>query len=135
MIPKKILIDFGLEEKKDYKSVFLGAHDAVAIAVNNGNIAAGGLSHPIYKLLITNNIIDKEKINEIIISKDYPQYPWVYINELDDTLKKNIQKAFIDLKDNEILKQFDSTSFKPIDDSNYDIIRKLSNKLSIYNFQ
>ena len=135
LIPKKILTDFGLEERKDYKGVFLGAHDAVAIAVNNGNLAAGGLSLPIYKLLIKNNIIQKEKINEITISKDYPQYPWVYINELDYKLKKNIQKAFINLKDKEILKQFDSTSFKPTDDSHYDIIRKLSNNLSIYNFQ
>ena len=51
LIPKKILIDFGLKEKKDYKSVFLGAHDAVAISVQNGNVAAGGLSLPIYEIL------------------------------------------------------------------------------------
>ena len=135
LIPKKILIDFGLKEKKDYKSVFLGTHDAVAISVQNGNVAAGGLSLPIYEILKKRNIINKEKINEIIISKDYPQYPWVYINELDDTLKNNIQEAFINLKDEEILKQLSSSSFKLTSDSDYDIIRKLSNKLSIYDFQ
>ena len=77
------------------------------------------------KYLKKKNIINKEKINEIIISKDYPQYPWVYINELDDTLKNNIQEAFINLKDEEILKQLSSSSFKRTNDSDYDIIRKI----------
>ena len=135
LIPKKILNDFGLKEKTDYKSVFLGAHDAVAISVQNGNVAAGGLSLPIYQILKKKKIIDKKKINEIIISKDYPQYPWVYINELDETLKKKIQEAFINLKDEEILKQLSSSSFKYAIDSDYNIIRELSIELSIYDFQ
>ena len=111
LIPKKMLIDSGLREKKDYKSIFLGAHDAVAISVQNGNISAGGLSLPIYKLLLE-KIIDKDKINEIKISSNYPQYPWVFIDELDSKLKTKIINAFIMLKDEDILAQMGGTAFK-----------------------
>ena len=49
LIPKKMLLDNGLETKKDYKENFLGAHDAVALAVQNGHAQAGGLSKPIFE--------------------------------------------------------------------------------------
>ena len=135
LIPKKMLIDSGLREKKDYKSIFLGAHDAVAISVQNGNISAGGLSLPIYKLLLEKKIIDKDKINEIKISSNYPQYPWVFIDELDSKLKTKIINAFIMLKDEDILAQMGGTAFKKVRDEDYDIIRQLAKKLSIFNFQ
>ena len=134
LIPKKMLIDSGLREKKDYKSIFLGAHDAVAISVQNGNISAGGLSLPIYKLLLEKKIIDRDKINEIKISENYPQYPWVFIDELDPKLKNKIIKAFLVLQDEEILAQMGGTAFRKAKDHDYDIIRKLAKKLSIFNF-
>src|SRR3990170_8578426 len=37
LIPKGMLAEVGLEAKKNYQEHFLGAHDAVAIAVQNGN--------------------------------------------------------------------------------------------------
>ena len=134
LIPKKMLIDSGLREKKDYKSIFLGAHDAVAISVQNGNISAGGLSLPIYKLLLEKKIIDRDKINEIKISENYPQYPWVFIDELDPKLKNKIINAFLVLQDEEILAQMGGTAFRKAKDQDYDIIRKLAKKLSIFNF-
>jgi phosphonate transport system substrate-binding protein len=36
MIPKSMLVDEGLTGGEDYKEHFLGAHDAVAVAVQNG---------------------------------------------------------------------------------------------------
>jgi phosphonate transport system substrate-binding protein len=52
LIPKAMLVDKGLEAKKNYQEHFLGAHDAVAINVQNGNAQAGGLSKPNGRLSI-----------------------------------------------------------------------------------
>lgn len=134
LIPKKILLDKGLVEKKHYQSVFLGTHDSVAVSVQNGNISAGGISLPIYKMLVKDAIIDENKINIITVSDDYPQYPWVYIDELDNELKEMIEEAFITLGDSEILNEMSCTGFRKINDKDYDIIRELSKKLSIYDF-
>ena len=44
LIPKSMLAEEGLKAKVDYQEHFVGAHDAVAMAVQNGNAQAGGLS-------------------------------------------------------------------------------------------
>ena len=51
LIPKSMLLDKGLVAKKNYNEHFVGSHDAVAIAVQNGNAQAGGLSKPIFESL------------------------------------------------------------------------------------
>ena len=42
----------GLEAKKDYEEHFVGSHDAVALAVQNGHAQAGGLSKTIFETLL-----------------------------------------------------------------------------------
>ena len=44
LIPKSILMDAGLKRGAEYKEHFLGAHDAVALAVQTGSAQAGGAS-------------------------------------------------------------------------------------------
>jgi phosphonate transport system substrate-binding protein len=47
LIPKSILAENGLKAGENYREHFAGAHDAVAMAVQNGHAQAGGLSKPI----------------------------------------------------------------------------------------
>ena len=72
LIPRAELLTIGLEINKDYTPHYLGAHDAVAVAVQNGNVQAGGLSQPIFKSLVSRGIISLEKVKVIAVSKPYP---------------------------------------------------------------
>ena len=135
LIPKFILKKNNLEGKKDYKEVYLGTHDAVAIAIQNGIIQAGGLSEPIFDMLIKNRIIDLKKINIIEYSEYYPQYPWVYIDDLNENLKKQISEIFLNIKDKQVLSKFKADKFSKILDSEFDIIRKLATNLKLYNYE
>lgn len=135
LIPKKILLENNLLKGKDFNEVFLGAHDAVAIATQNGVIQAGGLSEPILKKLIKNGTLNESKINIIAYSNFYPQYPWVYIDELDKDLKKKISTVFYNINDKKILEKFEADGFSKIIDSDYDVIRELAKKLKIYDFK
>ena len=135
LIPKKILLDNKLVSKNDYTEVFLGTHDAVAISVQNGVAEAGGLSEPIFNMLIENGIIQESKINLIQYSNFYPQYPWVYIDDLDKDLKKKISSIFLNIKDKKILSKYKADGFSAVKDADYDIIRGLSKKLELYEYE
>ena len=131
LIPKKMLLDGGLETKKDYKENFLGAHDAVAVAVQNGHAQAGGLSQPIFKSLVKRGIISLDKVKVLQVSKPYPQYPWAMRSDLNSELKAKIRDAFVNLKDKKVLKPFKAQGFGAMTDQHYDVIRALSKALNL----
>ncbi len=131
LIPKSILRAHGLTEGKDYREHFLGAHDAVAVAVQNGNAVVGGLSQPIFESLVERKIISPEKVRVLKISKPFPQYPWTMRSNLDEGLKEKIRKAFYELKDPAILKPFKAQGFAPISDKDYDVVRELQAQLGL----
>jgi len=131
LIPKAMLAEKGLEAKKHYQEHFLGAHDAVAIAVQNGNAQAGGLSKPIFDSLVERKIIDLEKVKVLEESKPFPNYPWTLRSDLKPQLKEKIREVFYNLKDPEILKPLKADGFAPIKDKDYDGIRHLGRLLNL----
>ena len=131
LIPKSMLQDKGLEAKKNYNEHFVGSHDAVAMAVQNGNAQAGGLSKPIFESLVQRSIIDPAKVKVIAESKPYPEYPWTMRSDLAPALKENIRHAFLNLTDKAVLKPFKADGFGPISDKDYDVVRNLAKVLKL----
>ncbi|MDJ0843738.1 phosphate/phosphite/phosphonate ABC transporter substrate-binding protein [Crocosphaera sp.] len=131
LIPKSMLIEKGLKPEENYQEVFVGSHDAVAVAVANGKAEAGGLSKPIYTALVEKGTIDENKVILIEESKPYPQYPWTMRSDLDTQLKLQIKQAFLDLKDDTVLKPFKAEGFKSVEDQDYNIVRDLGKLLDL----
>lgn len=131
LIPKSMLKEKGLKAGENYEEVFVGAHDAVAVAVANGKAQAGGLSKPIFMGLIEKGTIDKNKVIVIAESKPFPQYPWTMRSDLDPELKTQIQQAFLELEDEAILKPFKADGFQSVTDQDYDVVRNLGKVLEL----
>lgn len=131
LIPKSVLAERGLDAGTDYKEHFVGSHDAVAMAVQNGHAQAGGLSRPIFESLVERKIIDPAKVSVVEYSKPFPQYPWTLRSNLKPELKEKIRAAFIDLKDPAVLKPFKAEGFDAITDKHYDVVRNLGPLLKI----
>jgi phosphonate transport system substrate-binding protein len=131
LIPKSMLADQGLKAGQNYREQFVGAHDAVAFAVQNGNAAGGGISKPIFETLSQRGTIDSTKVRVLAESKPYPNYPWTMQSDLDPALKTSIQNAFLTITDPKILKPFKAASFAKVSDSDYDVVRKLSSQLGL----
>ena len=131
IIPKSMLVAEGLEAGNGYNEHFLGAHDAVAVAVQNGKAAAGGLSKPIFDSLVERGVIDSKTVKVLAVSKPFPQYPWAMRSNLDPELKENVKKAFYALDDKSILKNFKADGLAPITDANYDVVRDLKAALKL----
>lgn len=131
LIPKSMLAEKGLLAGSGYNEHFVGSHDAVAMAVQNGHAQAGGLSRPIFESLVERKIIDGNKVKVLEYSKPFPQYPWTMRSNLKPELKENIRKAFLDIKDPAILKPFKADGFDVITDKHYDVVRDLGYLLKI----
>lgn len=131
LIPKSILAENGLKAGENYREHFAGAHDAVAMAVQNGHAQAGGLSKPIFESLVQSGLVDPNKIKVLAESKPYPQYPWTMRSNLKPELKEKIRAAFLNLKDPEVLKPFKADGFGPISDKDYDVVRSLGTLLKL----
>jgi phosphonate transport system substrate-binding protein len=121
----------GLEGDKDYKVVHLGTHDAVARAVQAGQVPAGALSEPILRSLIERKVIDASKIVQLDLSAPIPNYPMVMQGNLAPPLKQAIRAAFLNVKDKEVLKSFRVEAFAPTDDKAYDVLRETATVLSL----
>jgi len=131
LIPKEMLLQSGVKSGQDYKEQFVGAHDAVAMAVQNNNAQAGGLSKPIFEALVQRKVIDSGKVQVIAESKPYPNYPWVMRTSLSPDLQEKIKKVFIGLKDKDVLKPLKAEGFAPMNDKDYDVIRDMVKVLNI----
>jgi phosphonate transport system substrate-binding protein len=131
LIPKSVLAEQGLNAGRDYKEHFVGSHDAVAMAVQNGHAQAGGLSRPIFESLVERKIVSLDKVKVLEYSKPFPQYPWTLRSNLKPELKDKIRSAFLNLKDPAVLKAFKAEGFDAITDRHYDVVRNLGPLLKI----
>ncbi|MEN3366306.1 MAG: phosphonate transport system substrate-binding protein [Burkholderiales bacterium] len=131
LIPKSLLAESGLKGGVNYREHFVGAHDAVALAVQNGHAQAGGLSKPIFESLVQRGMIDAGKVKVLAESKPFPQYPWTMRSNLKPELKEKIRTVFIGIKDPEVLKSFKADGFGAISDKDYDAVRELGSLLKL----
>jgi len=131
LIPRALLLKNGLDGASDYRPVHLGTHDAVARAVQNGQVPAGALSKAIFETLIERKTIDDSKVKTIAVSQPIPNYPMVMQGNLAQALKEAIRKSFLELKDADVLKSFRVQGFAPTDDAAYDVLRETAKILDL----
>jgi phosphonate transport system substrate-binding protein len=132
LMPKYTLFkQANLREKRDYEEVFLGKHDVVAINVQAGNVAAGGLNEFIYTGMIERGKLDPAKIVVLGYSDAWPDYPWVYQNDLKPELREQLRKTFLEMTDAAVLKPLKADGFKAMTDADYDVIRRSAKELDI----
>ena len=131
LFPQLRLAEAGLQPNVDYEPVFLGAHDAVAKAVERGTAAAGGLSQVIYDKLVEQGTINPDKLVVLGTSSAIPQYPWTMGSNLDEELRQAVKQSFYNLKDPALLQPLRADGFVPAQDSDYDGVRRAAAVLGL----
>jgi phosphonate transport system substrate-binding protein len=132
LVPRALLLQrAGLDGARDYRPVHVGTHDAVARTVQSGQAPAGALSKPILDTLYQRNVVDRERLVEIALSDPIPNYPMVLQGNLVPALKDAIRAAFLELKDEQILRSFRVQGFAPTDDKAYDVLRETARVLQL----
>jgi phosphonate transport system substrate-binding protein len=131
LAPRAHLLKKGLEGEKDYKPVHLGTHDAVARAVQAGQVPAGALSEQIFRSLIERRLIDPARVTQLEMTPPIPNYPLTLQGGLSPRLKQSIRDAFLQLSDKEVLKSFRVEGFAATDDRAYDVLRDTATVLKL----
>lgn len=131
LVPRAMIEDAGLVANTDYKTVYVGAHDAVARSVETGKAQAGALSRPIFDSLVKSGRIDGAKVRVLAETKAIPNYPMAMQSKLAPALKAQIRSAFVDLKDPAILKTFRAEGFAATSDNAYDVLRDTAKVLKL----
>jgi len=131
LMPRRELMNNGLEADADYQPHYTGAHDAVVVAVQNGNAAGGGLGEHIWNYMVEDGRADTSKVKVLGYSDYYPQYPWAMQSDLDPALKEKIRTAFLSIKDPVILENFNAEGFAAMTDADYDIYREMADILGV----
>ncbi|HEV7799964.1 MAG TPA: phosphate/phosphite/phosphonate ABC transporter substrate-binding protein [Burkholderiales bacterium] len=131
LVPRALLEDSGLVANRDYKAVYVGAHDAVARAVETGKVNAGALSKPIYESLIKAGKLDATRLRVLAETKPIPNYPIAMQSKLAPQLKEQIRSAFLAINDPAILKSFRAEGFVATNDRAYDVLRDTAKVLNL----
>jgi phosphonate transport system substrate-binding protein len=122
-VPRYMLHVAGLESGTDYHPQFLGSHDTVALAVSRKMVAGGGISEPIFRLLVATGKISSSAIRVVAESPPIPEYTWTFRVGLGEELRRRIRDAFLDIDDPAVLNIFKARSFVPARDEDYQIVR------------
>jgi phosphonate transport system substrate-binding protein len=131
LAPRAHLRKNGLQTGVDYRPVHLGTHDAVARAVQAGQVPAGALSEPILRSLVERKLIDPARIAQLALTAPIPNYPVTMQGSLAAPLKQAVRNAFLGMKDQDVLKSFRVEAFPPTDDKAYDVLRDTASVLEL----
>ncbi len=125
------------EDNHEFNQIqFAGSHDVVATLVQDQTVDAGAIDSAILEALMTEDESNggtlREDLKVIWQSEQLYQYPWVVPAEMDDELISEVQEAFYEIDDEDILRIFGgATKFVEADDSQYADVLKAAREFDM----
>ncbi len=98
LMPRYFLLKNGVKPERDLKQVaYSGAHDATALWVESGKVAAGALNFLVWDKLVQTKKVDTSKVVVFWTTPPYVDYVWTVRGDLDIGLQERIASAFLKL--------------------------------------
>jgi len=98
LMPRYFLLQNGIDPERDFATFsFSGAHDATALWVESGKVAAGALNEAVWDKLVQAKKIDPNKVKVFWTTPPYIDYVWTVRGDLDSSLVEKIAAAFTKL--------------------------------------
>jgi phosphonate transport system substrate-binding protein len=137
LIPKSILKKQGIDiDRYPVNAEFAGSHDAAILAVKKRQVDAAAISDAILTSLQQKGIVGDSDFKIIGQSEAIPTSAWAYRKGLPVDLLTKIRQAFfaVSKEDKKALGMYGNDlvkGFVPVDDKQYDIIRRTVKELEI----
>lgn len=100
LMPAYFMRKSGLDPRRDLQEVlYTGGHDATALAVANGKVAAGAMDETVYRKLMEKGTITQEQVRVFYTTPPFFDYVWVARKGLDPKLQKKLTDAYLSLSE------------------------------------
>ena len=110
---------FGLEEGRDYRTVYSGKHDNSILGVYNRDYEAAAVASTVLEQMVRRKVLDRSKLRVIYRSATFPTPAYGIAHDLEPALARKIRDAFFSFpwEGSGLLKEFGETegeSFIPV---------------------
>jgi phosphate/phosphite/phosphonate ABC transporter binding protein len=136
VVPAAMLLDAGIDPRRDLVCEFTHAHDATVDELAKGRVDAGVVDELVYYKLGYQQRLRGTKLTVLETSPPFPDDIWVARDTLDVHMRDALVRAFTALdaakgKDLPVLNalEAEATHFVPARDSDYDSVRAMMKKL------
>ena len=126
LMPRKYLMDVGLEPERDFKRIaYSKAHDAAIAAVASGQVDAAALDITVWQKFVSENRVDTTKVVSFHTTTGFFNYNWTVHRDMPSELQQKIIAAFLKLspktaEGKEILTLNRATRYIRTEAKNYD---------------
>ncbi|WP_136797339.1 MULTISPECIES: putative selenate ABC transporter substrate-binding protein [Desulfosediminicola] len=115
---------------------FSGDHSKTIALVQSGSYQLGAVNYKVWERELEAGTIDSSKVSVIWKTPEYPDYNWTVRGDVDSiygagTIEK-IQKALVEITDQELLDAFPRKSFIPADNGMYQPILETGKEIGIF---
>jgi phosphonate transport system substrate-binding protein len=132
LFPKAGLIKAGINPDGFFSRViFSGAHDASAIAVQNGKVDAAAVADALLDNAYKRGMVKAEDVQVIWTSDPIPGAPVAWRKDLPADLKAKLRAAFAQVKDMPWGPQATVKRWIPTNDAAYDVVRDTAKLLNL----
>lgn len=126
LMPRKYLMDVGLEPERDFKRIaYSKAHDAAIAAVASGQVDAAALDITVWQKFVSEKRVDTAKVVAFHTTPGFFNYNWTVHRDMPSELQQKIIAAFLKLspktaEGKEILTLNRATRYIRTEAKNYD---------------
>lgn len=104
--------------------IFAGNHNASMLSLVTGKVDVAAIASGTVNNAINAKTIKDGELRAVWQSKLIPNSPITATDMISSECRSRIQKAFLDMRDPEILKQLTAKRFVTVNDGTYDVVRE-----------
>jgi phosphonate transport system substrate-binding protein len=143
LMPRYFMLEAGIDPDKDLKGKpnFSGSHDRTYKLVEAGSFQAGALNEAVWEAAVAEGRVDTSKVRVFFRTPPYFDYNWSVRPDVDEVFgpgtRQKLLEALLGLDPNEsekareLLSLFQTDSFIPTTNENYEAIREVAERLGI----
>ena len=133
LFPRAALMKLGIREPEKFfgQVVFAGAHDAAQLAVLNGRVHGGASNDRVMDNLLKRGQLKPGDLRVLYTSEPIPLGPLAWRRDLPEPTKNLVRRSFLGMKDVTLGTLGEVTTFVPVSDATYDVIRETAQLLNL----
>jgi len=142
LMPRYFLTQAGIDPERDFRGLpnYSGSHDKTIALVESGAFQAGVLNEAVWEARVAEGKVDTSKVRDFYTTPAYYDYHWRIRPDVDEVFgvgaKERVAQAILGMDASQpdqkaVLDLFQTDSFIPTKNENYDTIREVAEELGI----